>query len=159
MLKSYVEQYAGFGLISSVLNGIAGNVRRAHCTVLIAQVGAVYVSRLSTALHASREERHVIVGITLFAVSVPILSSFIFIASAFGALTVRRWANDRADFAGEHRLCAVLLRHCRDPCRLLCVLAVDASLTRQPSSAAFSSRGSSGDSIAILCVALWRAAR
>ena len=112
-----------------MLNGIAGNV------------GAVYVSRLSTALHASREERHIVVGVTLFAVSVPILSSFIFIASACGALTARWRATDRADRTGNHRLCAVLLRHRRDPRRLLFVRTEPASLIVQLSSAASFSRG------------------
>ena len=51
------------------LSGVVGNI------------GSIYISRISTALHAAREERYLVVGTTLFVVSTPILCLFLIFAA------------------------------------------------------------------------------
>ena len=76
MLENFIESYKGFGLVAAVLTGIVGNI------------GSIYVSRISTALHAAREERYVLVGFTLFLVSTPILCLFLIFLAFTGQVNV-----------------------------------------------------------------------
>jgi len=76
VLEEYIKAFKGYGLVAPVFTGIVGNI------------GSIYVSRISTALHSSREERYVLVGVTLFIISTPILSLFLIFVGITGQVYV-----------------------------------------------------------------------
>ncbi|KAF9426126.1 hypothetical protein BGZ94_006926 [Podila epigama] len=59
-LERYINQFPGMAMISPVLNGLTGNI------------GSIYASRISTALHANIEENYRRTEKTLFLVHIPI---------------------------------------------------------------------------------------
>ncbi|KAG0051559.1 hypothetical protein BGZ83_003568 [Gryganskiella cystojenkinii] len=59
-LERYINQYPGMAMISPVLNGLTGNI------------GSIYASRISTALHANVKENYRLTEKTLFLVHIPI---------------------------------------------------------------------------------------
>lgn len=84
VLEKFVKKYEGFGLMAVIISGLPGSV------------GAVYISRLSTLLHASDDlpkrtphsrlefmkappagSRGSLTGTTLFAVSLPVMLTFL----------------------------------------------------------------------------------
>ena len=67
VLENYISAFKGYGLISSVLTGISGNV------------GAILISRISTSLHASTfaTSSHTRTAITLWFISTPMLWLFL----------------------------------------------------------------------------------
>ena len=65
VLQAYVNQFRGFGLIAPVVSGVAGNI------------GAIFVSRISSALHGAKEEKYFLTAATLFCISTPILVAFL----------------------------------------------------------------------------------
>lgn len=64
VLERYVNAYEGYGLFAPVVTMVAGNT------------GAIFVSRLSTALHSRQEEPKRLVGTVLFAIGVASLFLF-----------------------------------------------------------------------------------
>lgn len=84
VLQTYVNEYRGFGLIAPVVTGklprslhLGRQVNWTNAwyeTVGVAgNVGAIFVSRISTALHGAKEERYLLTGSTLFLITTPIL--------------------------------------------------------------------------------------
>ncbi|GAA96683.1 hypothetical protein E5Q_03354 [Mixia osmundae IAM 14324] len=65
ILEHAVNNFRGYGLVAAVTTAICGNV------------GGIFCSRISTSLHASREENHLLVASTLFAISMPVLCGFV----------------------------------------------------------------------------------
>ncbi|KAK4701409.1 solute carrier family 41, partial [Phenoliferia sp. Uapishka_3] len=65
VLEAYVNEFEGFALFAAVLTALSGNA------------GSVYVSRISTALHSSSTEHYLIVSLTLFAITSPVLFAFL----------------------------------------------------------------------------------
>ncbi|KAF9584357.1 hypothetical protein BGW38_006760 [Lunasporangiospora selenospora] len=59
-LERYINQFPGMAMISPVLNGLIGNI------------GSIYASRISTALHANVKENYWATEKTLFLVHIPI---------------------------------------------------------------------------------------
>ncbi|KAG0328850.1 hypothetical protein BG004_002456 [Podila humilis] len=64
-LERYINQFPGMAMISPVLNGLTGNI------------GSIYASRISTALHANIEEAYRKTERTLFLVHIPIEIMFL----------------------------------------------------------------------------------
>ncbi|KAF9101322.1 hypothetical protein BGX27_011534 [Mortierella sp. AM989] len=68
-LERYINQFPGMAMISPVLNGLTGNI------------GSIYASRISTALHANTKENFRATEKTLFLVHIPIEILFLTIIS------------------------------------------------------------------------------
>ncbi|KAG0295690.1 hypothetical protein BGZ96_011157 [Linnemannia gamsii] len=68
-LERYINQYPGMAMISPVLNGLTGNI------------GSIYASRISTALHANIQENYRSTEKTLFLVHIPIEVLFLAVIS------------------------------------------------------------------------------
>ncbi|KAF9169655.1 hypothetical protein BGX20_010025 [Mortierella sp. AD010] len=68
-LERYINQFPGMAMISPVLNGLTGNV------------GSIYASRISTALHANVKENYRATEKTLFLVHIPIEILFLTVIS------------------------------------------------------------------------------
>ncbi|KAG0040960.1 hypothetical protein BGZ82_005511 [Podila clonocystis] len=64
-LERYINKFPGMAMISPVLNGLTGNI------------GSIYASRISTALHANIEEAYRSTEKTLFLVHIPIEIMFL----------------------------------------------------------------------------------
>ncbi|KAF9309811.1 hypothetical protein BG003_009246 [Podila horticola] len=64
-LERYINKFPGMAMISPVLNGLTGNI------------GSIYASRISTALHANVEEAYRATEKTLFLVHIPIEIMFL----------------------------------------------------------------------------------
>lgn len=71
-LERYINQYPGMAMISPVLNGLTGNI------------GSIYASRISTALHANIQENYRSTEKTLFLVHIPIEVLFLAVISILG---------------------------------------------------------------------------
>ncbi|BGP38066.1 hypothetical protein JCM10449v2_001993 [Rhodotorula kratochvilovae] len=100
VLKTYVNDYPGFALVSPVLTALSG------------AAGSIFVSRISTALHSGRREHYAVVSATLFALTCPILGLFL------GFVWVTGQAEATGVFAGGFMLAvavqtalALLLAH------------------------------------------------
>ncbi|KAI5476232.1 magnesium transporter [Pseudohyphozyma bogoriensis] len=65
ILEAYVNDFEGFALFAPVLTAVTGNA------------GSIFVSRISTALHASRKEHYIFVSIALFVITIPTLMVFL----------------------------------------------------------------------------------
>ncbi|KAF9354395.1 hypothetical protein BGX34_011033 [Mortierella sp. NVP85] len=65
ILERYINDYPGLALISPVLNGLTGNI------------GSIYASRISTALHVNVKENHRETEKILFLVHIPIQILFL----------------------------------------------------------------------------------
>jgi len=76
VLQAYVNEFRGFGLIAQVVTGVAGNV------------AAIFVSRISTALHGAKEERYLLTASTLFCISTPILIAFLAFIGLTGQVNI-----------------------------------------------------------------------
>jgi len=76
-LERYINQFPGMAMISPVLNGLTGNI------------GSIYASRISTALHANIQENYRATEKTLFLVHIPIEILFLSIISVLGLGDVR----------------------------------------------------------------------
>ncbi|KAF9438584.1 hypothetical protein BGZ76_006636 [Entomortierella beljakovae] len=70
-LERYINQYPGMAMISPVLNGLTGNI------------GSIYTSRISTALHANIKENFRATEKTLFLVHIPIEILFLAVIGIF----------------------------------------------------------------------------
>ncbi|KAF9912384.1 hypothetical protein EC991_011076 [Linnemannia zychae] len=68
-LERYINQFPGMAMISPVLNGLTGNI------------GSIYASRISTALHANIQENYRSTEKTLFLVHIPIEVLFLGVIS------------------------------------------------------------------------------
>ncbi|KAG0004847.1 hypothetical protein BGZ80_010191 [Entomortierella chlamydospora] len=68
-LERYINQFPGMAMISPVLNGLTGNI------------GSIYASRISTALHANVKENYRATEKTLFLVHIPIEILFLTVIS------------------------------------------------------------------------------
>ncbi|KAK3830559.1 MAG: hypothetical protein JOS17DRAFT_685101, partial [Linnemannia elongata] len=68
-LERYINQFPGMAMISPVLNGLTGNI------------GSIYASRISTALHANIQENYRSTEKTLFLVHIPIEVLFLAVIS------------------------------------------------------------------------------
>ncbi|KAI7825388.1 hypothetical protein BC939DRAFT_448709 [Gamsiella multidivaricata] len=71
-LERYINQFPGMAMISPVLNGLTGNI------------GSIYASRISTALHANTTENYRATEKTLFLVHIPIEILFLAVISLLG---------------------------------------------------------------------------
>lgn len=71
-LERYINQFPGMAMISPVLNGLTGNI------------GSIYASRISTALHANIQENYRSTEKTLFLVHIPIEVMFLAVISILG---------------------------------------------------------------------------
>ncbi|KAF8945573.1 hypothetical protein BGZ47_002412 [Haplosporangium gracile] len=71
-LERYINQFPGMAMISPVLNGLTGNI------------GSIYASRISTALHANIQENYRSTEKTLFLVHIPIEVLFLAVISILG---------------------------------------------------------------------------
>ncbi|KAF9093456.1 hypothetical protein BGX29_009912 [Mortierella sp. GBA35] len=71
-LERYINQFPGMAMISPVLNGLTGNI------------GSIYASRISTALHANIQENYRSTEKTLFLVHIPIEILFLAVISVLG---------------------------------------------------------------------------
>ncbi|KAK3847593.1 MAG: hypothetical protein J3R72DRAFT_416889 [Linnemannia gamsii] len=71
-LERYINQFPGMAMISPVLNGLTGNI------------GSIYASRISTALHANIQENYRSTEKTLFLVHIPIEVLFLAVISLLG---------------------------------------------------------------------------
>ncbi|ORY61906.1 hypothetical protein BCR35DRAFT_295458 [Leucosporidium creatinivorum] len=76
VLEAYVNEYEGFGLFAPVLTAISG------------AAGSIYVSRISTSLHSSSKEHYLIVALSLFALTCPVLFLFFLFVWATGQAPV-----------------------------------------------------------------------
>ncbi|KAF9291262.1 hypothetical protein BGZ68_004578 [Mortierella alpina] len=76
-LERYINEYPGMALISPVLNGLTGNI------------GSIYASRISTALHANVKENYRGTEKTLFLVHIPIQIVFLTVIGILGLGHVR----------------------------------------------------------------------
>ncbi|KAI1321484.1 hypothetical protein EDD11_005175 [Mortierella claussenii] len=70
-LERYINQFPGMAMVSPVLNGLTGNI------------GSIYASRISTALHANIKENYRSTEKTLFFVHIPIEILFLTVISVF----------------------------------------------------------------------------
>ncbi|KAF9908765.1 hypothetical protein BX616_011378 [Lobosporangium transversale] len=71
-LERYINQFPGMAMISPVLNGLTGNI------------GSIYASRISTALHANVKESYRATEKTLFLVHIPIEILFLTVIGLLG---------------------------------------------------------------------------
>ncbi|KAF9191238.1 hypothetical protein BGZ51_007558 [Haplosporangium sp. Z 767] len=71
-LERYINQFPGMAMIAPVLNGLTGNI------------GSIYVSRISTSLHANVKENYRSTEKTLFLVHIPIEILFLTVISVLG---------------------------------------------------------------------------
>ncbi|KAF9145930.1 hypothetical protein BGX30_005746 [Mortierella sp. GBA39] len=71
-LERYINQFPGMAMISPVLNGLTGNI------------GSIYASRISTALHANIQENYRSTEKTLFLVHIPIEVLFLAVIGILG---------------------------------------------------------------------------
>lgn len=76
VLEAYVNEYEGFGLFAPVVTAISG------------AAGSIYVSRISTSLHSSSKEHYLIVALSLFALTCPVLFLFFLFVWATGQAPV-----------------------------------------------------------------------
>ncbi|GJN88462.1 hypothetical protein Rhopal_001428-T1 [Rhodotorula paludigena] len=76
VLETYVNAYPGFALVSPVF------------TALTAVPGAIFVSRISTALHSNRREHYVVVAATLFVLTCPVVLAFLGFVKLTGQVPV-----------------------------------------------------------------------
>ncbi|KAG0178385.1 hypothetical protein DFQ29_003531 [Apophysomyces sp. BC1021] len=67
VLERYVEQYKGLAMLTPILCGLAGNL------------GSIYASRISTCLHAGKQENYKQVEWTLMLMNVPVQCVFLFL--------------------------------------------------------------------------------
>lgn len=65
VLEAYVNAFEGFGLFAPVVTAISG------------AAGSIYVSRISTSLHSNQKEHFLIVALSLFALTCPVLFLFL----------------------------------------------------------------------------------
>lgn len=72
MLEAYVNAFDGFGLFAPVVTAISG------------AAGSIYVSRISTSLHSNQKEHYLIVALSLFALTCPVLFLFLLFVWATG---------------------------------------------------------------------------
>ncbi|KAF7728310.1 hypothetical protein EC973_006251 [Apophysomyces ossiformis] len=81
VLEKYVEKYNGVALLTPVLIGLAGNL------------GSIYASRISTCLHAQKQEKYRTVELVLMAMNIPIQVLFMIVIWGFdiGHLTFNVW--------------------------------------------------------------------
>lgn len=81
MFENFVDSYKGLALLIPVLNGLTGNL------------GSIYASRISTALHVDRQEGYKQVEKTLLIMNVPVAIILVFIVWAFdlGEFQVNAW--------------------------------------------------------------------
>jgi len=71
-LERYINRYPGMAMISPVLNGLTGNI------------GSIYASRISTAVHANVKENYRSTEKTLFLVHIPIEILFLGVIGFLG---------------------------------------------------------------------------
>ncbi|KAF8923463.1 hypothetical protein EDD21DRAFT_392987 [Dissophora ornata] len=71
-LERYINRFPGMAMISPVLNGLTGNI------------GSIYASRISTALHANTSENYRSTEKTLFLVHIPIEILFLTVIGVLG---------------------------------------------------------------------------
>ncbi|GAA6026904.1 hypothetical protein JCM8097_005950 [Rhodosporidiobolus ruineniae] len=64
VLKTYITAYPGFGLITTALTALSGGT------------GAIFVSRISSALHSGRREHYLASSVGLFALMAGVLAGF-----------------------------------------------------------------------------------
>lgn len=64
VLKTYINDFPGFGLVSTALNALSG------------AAGSIFVSRISTSLHSGKREHYLISSASLFALTAAVLSAF-----------------------------------------------------------------------------------
>ncbi|KAI9595014.1 hypothetical protein BDF19DRAFT_443163 [Syncephalis fuscata] len=80
VLERFIDRYAGIAVLVPVLNGVSGNL----C--------CVFASRISTALHARRQEKQLVIGVVLWLLNLPVQWPFLGIVRAFnlghGSVTV-----------------------------------------------------------------------
>ncbi|CAO3659660.1 unnamed protein product [Umbelopsis vinacea] len=81
VFENFVDSYKGLALLIPVLNGLTGNL------------GSIYASRISTALHVDRQEGYKQVEKTLLIMNVPVAIILVFIVWAFdlGEFQVNAW--------------------------------------------------------------------
>ncbi|KAK4053716.1 hypothetical protein OIV83_001372 [Microbotryomycetes sp. JL201] len=79
VLETYVKAYEGFALSAPVVMAISG------------ACGSVYVSRISTSLHSSSKEHYLVIGLSLFALTCPVLLLFLLFAWITGQVSVTLW--------------------------------------------------------------------
>jgi solute carrier family 41 len=81
VFENFVDSYKGLALLIPVLNGLTGNV------------GSIYASRISTALHADRQEGYKQVEKILLIMNIPVAIILVVIIWAFdlGEFTVNIW--------------------------------------------------------------------
>ncbi|KAM0792201.1 hypothetical protein ACM66B_004898 [Microbotryomycetes sp. NB124-2] len=79
VLETYVKQYEGFALFAPVVMAISG------------ACGSVYVSRISTSLHSSSKEHYLIIGLSLFGLTCPVLLVFLLFAWVTGQVPLTVW--------------------------------------------------------------------
>ncbi|KAL1918444.1 uncharacterized protein VTP21DRAFT_3104 [Calcarisporiella thermophila] len=93
VLERFVAEYMGLALLAPVLNGITGNL------------GSIYASRISTCLHAGKQEHYSRVEWTLFLMNLPIQATFLLCVWLLGLGHVPfTWA-----FIGLYMAAAILL--------------------------------------------------
>ncbi|KAF7721141.1 hypothetical protein EC973_005364 [Apophysomyces ossiformis] len=71
VLERYVEQYKGLAMLTPILCGLAGNL------------GSIYASRISTCLHAGKQENYKQVEWTLLLMNVPVQWVFLYLIWLF----------------------------------------------------------------------------
>ncbi|KAH8554316.1 hypothetical protein BGW37DRAFT_249274 [Umbelopsis sp. PMI_123] len=81
VFENFVDSYKGLALLIPVLNGLTGNI------------GSIYASRISTALHGKRQESYRAVEKTLLLMNIPVANILILIVWAFdlGEFQVNIW--------------------------------------------------------------------
>lgn len=81
VFENFVDSYKGLALLIPVLNGLTGNI------------GSIYASRISTALHGNRQESYKQVEQTLLLMNIPVAIILIFVIWGFdlGEFPVNAW--------------------------------------------------------------------
>ncbi|KAI8583798.1 hypothetical protein K450DRAFT_220025 [Umbelopsis ramanniana AG] len=81
VFENFVDSYKGLALLIPVLNGLTGNI------------GSIYASRISTALHGNRQESYKKVEQTLLLMNIPVAIILIFVIWGFdlGEFPVNAW--------------------------------------------------------------------
>ncbi|GJJ77124.1 solute carrier family 41 [Entomortierella parvispora] len=87
-LERYINQFPGMAMISPVLNGLTGNI------------GSIYASRISTAVHANVKENYRSTEKTLFLVHIPIEILFLGVIGLLGLGDVQWSAGVVIGYAG-----------------------------------------------------------
>jgi solute carrier family 41 len=81
VFENFVDSYKGLALLIPVLNGLTGNL------------GSIYASRISTALHVDRQEGYKQVEKTLLIMNIPVAIILVLILWAFdlGEFQLNLW--------------------------------------------------------------------